>query len=60
MIFDGKRKADTQGVSEAGEPVLLKIHRPALPDGVRTEEMRGTRKTPEAARPLAFSLARGK
>src|SRR5271165_2667613 len=47
------------------ESVWRKIHRPALPDGVRSEEIRATRKAPEAARLLAFSLfergsARGK
>ena len=35
-----------------------KIHRLARPDDVRSDDLRGTRKTPEAVRPLAFSLMR--
>ncbi len=34
----------------------LKIHRLVMPDGVRSDELRGTRKAPEAARLLAFSI----
>lgn len=52
--FAGGHGPDSRRGDEAGE--RLKIHRSVMPDSVRSDEIRSTRKAPEAVRPLAFSF----